>query len=300
VLADRLHLQAGRLRLELAPDMGGSIAALDWMDGSVTHPVMRDGRAARNVLEASSFPLVPFVNRIRGGSFRFGRREVRLAPNMAGDPNPLHGQGWLAAWQVAAASESRAVLCFRHEPGEWPWAYEARQEFSLNPDGLFVRLSCRNASDERMPCGLGQHPYFPCGAETRIDARVDCAWNIDAQVLPTEKAPATGRYDLAARSICAQDLDNGFGGWSGEAVISDPEWPFEVRLSSPGTRYFHIYSPPSGSFFAAEPVTHANAALNEPEEEWPMVGLKILEPGEEMSLDLRIELVEKLSGLGDR
>ena len=50
---------------------------------------------SENVLDAASFPLVPYVNRIRGGRFTFRGREVRLAPNMAGDPSPLHGQGWL-------------------------------------------------------------------------------------------------------------------------------------------------------------------------------------------------------------
>jgi aldose 1-epimerase len=38
----------------------------------------------------------------------------------------------------------------------------------------------------------------------------------------------------------------------------------------------------------AEPVSHANAALNEPEERWEELGLKVLEPGEEMSLNARI------------
>ena len=51
----------------------------------------------------ASFPLVPYVNRIRGGRFTFRGREVRLAPNMAGDPSPLHGQGWLSPWQVERA-----------------------------------------------------------------------------------------------------------------------------------------------------------------------------------------------------
>ena len=47
-----------------------------------------------------------------------------------------------------------------------------------------------------MPCGLGQHPYFPCGPQTRIDTRVTDAWTIDEHVLPVEKVPAEGRYDL--------------------------------------------------------------------------------------------------------
>lgn len=40
--------------------------------------------------------------------------------------------------------------------------------------------------------------------------------------------------------------------------------------------------------FVAEPVTHANAALNAPEDQWPELGLRVLEPGEEMRLDMRV------------
>ena len=40
-----------------------------------------------------------------------------------------------------------------------------------------------------MPCGLGQHPYFPCGGGTRIDTVVTHVWTINEHVLPVEKVP---------------------------------------------------------------------------------------------------------------
>ncbi|NUS99994.1 MAG: hypothetical protein HOP96_03360, partial [Sphingomonas sp.] len=122
-----------------------------------------------------------------------------------------------------------------------------------------------------------------------IETRVTHAWTIDEQVLPVEKVPATGRYDLSDRLICGQDLDNGFGGWSGRVIMNDPTWPFELELSSPQARFFQIFSPASGGFFVAEPVTHANAALNAPEAEWSELGMQILEPGGEIRLDMRLE-----------
>jgi aldose 1-epimerase len=248
---------------------------------------------SQNALDAASFPLVPYVNRIRGGVFQFREREVRLAPNMAGDPSPLHGQGWLSAWQVDRSTSTEAVLSFHHQAGEWPWDYEARQEFELDERGFSVRLTCRNASDEPMPCGLGQHPYFPCGAETRIDTRVTDVWTIDEHVLPVDKVPAEGRFDLRDRLVCGQGLDHGFGGWGGAATMSDPSWPYELRLSSPNAKFFQLYSPETGGIFVAEPVSHANAALNAPEDQWPELGMQVLEAGEEMSLDMRLDVIGK-------
>jgi aldose 1-epimerase len=246
---------------------------------------------SESVLDAASFPLVPFVNRIRGGRFAFRGQKVELHPNMAGDPSPLHGQGWLSPWNVEHSDDRRALLSFRHSAGEWPWDYEAQQEFTLDETALSIRLTCRNSSDRPMPCGLGQHPYFECNAQTRIDTDVTDVWTIDEHVLPVEKIPATGRFGLRDRPVCGQDLDHGFAGWGGSATIRDPQSPVSIRMSSPDARYFQLYSPASGGIFVAEPVTQANAALNEPEERWAELGMRVLDPGEAMSLDMTLEVI---------
>lgn len=292
--SEPLTLRAGSLELGLSPSTGGAISRFEYRgDGDPVPVLRRCNSRLENVLDAASFPLVPFVNRVRGGRFTFRGREVRLSPNMKGDPSPLHGQGWLSPWEVESASDTRALLRFVHEPGEWPWRYEARQHLRLDPEGLSIVLDCRSLSDEPMPCGLGQHPYFNCGPQSRIDTRVTHAWTIDENVLPVEKVPADGRFDLADRAVCGQDLDHGFAGWSGTARLTDPNWPFDVEISSPTARFFQLYSPEDGGIFVAEPVSHANAALNAPEEEWNELGLRVLEPGDEMSLEMRLDVLLK-------
>jgi aldose 1-epimerase len=231
------------------------------------------------------------VNRIRGGGFSFRGREVRIAANMAGDPSPLHGQGWLNPWSVGQTTPSSAVLSFRHDAAEWPWDYEASQRFELDEGGLTAVIRCRNLAADPMPCGLGFHPYFPCGPATKLDTTATTVWTIDDMVLPVDEVPATERYDLRDRLVCGQNLDNGFGGWGGEARMSDPDWPYTLRMTSPDAQFFQLYSPGSGSLFVAEPVTHANAALNAPEEQWPGLGMRVLEPGEEMSLSMRLDVI---------
>jgi len=287
-------LSVGKLRLTLSPSIGGAISAFEWLSEDGPRPILRKCNSPlEKVLDAACFPLVPYVNRIRGGRFSFRGREVTLRPNMAGDPSPLHGQGWLNSWSVETADDTRAALHFRHEASEWPWDYEAVQEFTLDATGLSIRLACRNMSAKPMPCGLGQHPYFPCGPETCIDTEVTHAWTIDEHVLPVEKVPADGHFDLRERLVCGQDLDHGFGGWNGEARMSDSDWPYELRMSSSDATFFQLYSPSAGGIFVAEPVTHANAALNAPEGEWPDLGMRVLSPGEAMRLDMRLEVVLK-------
>lgn len=289
----------GELELELSPAVGGAIANFTWIAGGGREPILRAGGAPlHKALDAACFPLVPFVNRIRCGEFDFRGRHIQLSPNMAGDPNPLHGQGWTSAWSVESRSATDAVLGFEHEAGEWPWIYQARQHFRLAADSLHLKLTCRNTSAEPMPCGLGFHPYFHCGAGTRIETDVAQVWTVDEQVLPVARMAAAGRYSIADDPVCGRDLDNGYDGWSGRTLLTDPDWPFDLELSSPGARFFQLYSPAGGGIFVAEPVTHANAALNRPEADWPALGIRILEPDEEIALEARIAVRDKRSPLG--
>ena len=75
--------------------------------------------------------------------------------------------------------------------------------------------------------------------------------------------------------------------------MTDPDWPYEVRLTSPDARFFQVYSPSEGGIFVAEPVSHANAALNAPEEDWPALGMRVLQPGEEMSFFMRVDVMAR-------
>src|SRR6266542_4390965 len=131
-----IELNAGNLRLKLSPSIGGSISAFEWTGGGSARPILRKCHTPlEKVLDAPSFPLVPFVNRVRGGCFTFRGREIRIVPNMAGDPSPLHGQGWLSAWTVDEQHRDRASLSYLHNSGEWPWDYQARQDFILDDRG---------------------------------------------------------------------------------------------------------------------------------------------------------------------
>ncbi|MDP8917069.1 MAG: aldose 1-epimerase, partial [Pseudomonadota bacterium] len=153
-------------------------------------------------------------------------------------------------------------------------------------------LELRNADRRAMPSGLGLHPYFPAGPDTVLNTEAASVWTIDEEIMPVELAPATGRYDLRDRPINAADLDNGYEGWGGEAEL---RWRDRlVRMRASGASRFQVYSPAEGGVVVIEPVTHANAAFNHPEERWPELGVLVLEAGESTSLLARFD-VERLA-----
>lgn len=285
-------LHANGLEAGLKPHAGGAFTHFCDLSGPEPVDLFRRGKAGSDdPLDSAGFPLVPFCNRVRDGRFDFRGRQIVLPRNMPGQKHPLHGQGWRGSWRVLEASDSFAQLAFHHEAGDWPWTYRSRLTVMLKDRGLGVVLSCRNLSHEPMPCGLGLHPYFPCGAETVLDTVVTEVWTIDEEIMPVGKEPATGQYGLVDRKVCGQGLDNGYEGWSGEAVMRWPNRRRGLRLTSEAPR-FQLYSPQEGGLFVAEPVTNANAALNHPEDTWTSLGLWVLQPDERVQLTARFEVFD--------
>ncbi len=300
--ADLVRLVAGELRLVLAPAAGGSIASfahawrgreLHWL-----RPASPEGLATRNPLAMGSFPLLPFCNRIRGGRARFEGRDIRFPPNHPAEPSPhpLHGIGWLRPWTVESVHERQAVLSLRVEASEaWPWAFSARQVFTLAPDGLTVEMTLLNEHDATMPAGIGHHPYFPHLPGTRMTSATAAMWRTDDEVLPTE-LDSGGPVPLLREGVelAALDLDNNFIGWERVARI---DWPADAHGPSRSLRmqaaapldYFVLYCPRGYPFFCAEPVSQCTDWLNllHRHEAQTLGGTRIA-PGERLAATFRL------------
>jgi len=283
-----ISLANGDLRLELLPELGAAIATLRYRGRDVLRPTPA---LASDPFETAAFALVPFANRIAGGSFRSGAREVRIERNAPGQAHPLHGHAWRKPWRIESAAGARVTLSFEHPADSWPWRYAASQTLTLRPDGLELTLSVRNRDATPMPAGLGWHPYFHKGAGARLEAHVEGVWLTDAECLPVQLAPGTrfGQWDRGEALARLQFIDHCHTGWSGTARIVLPAERLCVALTaSAPLRWLHIYNPPDKDFFCVEPVSHMPNALNRPEPP-TVTGQKILEPGE--SLEGRVLLI---------
>lgn len=281
-----LDLARGALRLVLAPELGGSIVAfrsegrrggVDWM-----RPTDPAALAKGDVLGTACFPLVPYSNRIRDAAFRFDGRAVRLDHAW---PHALHGHGWLAPWQVEAATADAAVLSFTRPAGDWPWAYRAEQAFVLRDSRLDVTLSLRNLGTTPMPAGLGLHPYFPRTPGTKLTAAIASIWETDAAVLPTALVePDRARDPRRGLAVDSVPLDNCYAGWSGRAVIEWPERRARLTMSGQGPcDVLVVYTPSGRPFFCAEPVSNATDAVNLAAQGRQDTGLRVLQPGERLA-----------------
>ncbi len=292
-----LELRAGAARLMLAPEVGAAITAYEWNGEPVLRPTPEDALAAGDVRRFSFYPLLPFSNRVAYARLHWNKVVYPLRRYLAEVPHAIHGNGWRRRWTVAEEAPARATLELAHtaagESGrEWPFAYRARQTFSLEADSLAITLWIANAGDAPFPCGLGWHPFFPRNALTRLGFAAAGVWQSDATLLPTRygRVPSDWDFELP-RAIGATTFDHCFAGWRPPATIAWPDRGLSAAISADaGCAYLVVYVPPNGDFLAVEPVTHMTDAFNRAAAGAPATGTRLLAPGATFSCTMRISV----------
>jgi len=291
IMSNRILLENDLFQLTLVPTVGGAIYAFDCKiaDGKL-QPMLRHTakESTTDVLDLSSWPLVPFSNRIKHGVFTFEGKEYKIATNYLGGPNGIHashGQGWQFPWQVESADKNSCTMTFAFDPTHedmknlWPFPFSARQQFALNETGLEIRFSVTNTGKNNMPAGLGMHPYFHKSPGTTLQTKVGGLWEIDNEVIPVKHVAVPPEYDFTSpKSLDTTRLDSCFSGYNGLMQVVWPGQPVALNLeSSPNLDHFVVYTPQGENFFCAEPISHKPNAVNDTD--WKGNGLVVLTPG---------------------
>jgi aldose 1-epimerase len=303
-------LRCGGLRAAVAPAIGGSLSAFyslterpggeplrhDWLRPA--EPAGSAAPEAQGPLGMASFPLLPWCNRIRDGRFAWRGRTVQLPPNFADSRHTIHGVGWQVPWQLDARGEHRVSLRLHHRgDARWPFAFEARQCYTLDAHGLSIEIELVNTGEAPMPAGLGHHPYFAHrreGCGTRVQAEVGAIWQSDTECLPlalsaTHPAVAALRGGLR---LGEHVLDNNFTGFARTARV---DWPdgraLTMRASAP-LDHFVLYSPADRDTFCMEAVSNCTDWINLRARDPSLpVGGHVLAPGETLTATIRFEPV---------
>lgn len=280
-------------RLGLVPALGGGVAAWQWQAPRGGVDLWRPWTgASEDRYTLASFAMLPWSNRISGGGFEHAGRFHPMARNRDGEPYPIHGDGWLQAWQLSQPDAATAVmrLSSDHHGGN-PYRYDAEQRFTLVEDGLDQALAVTHCGAAPLPYGLGLHPWFPRTPRTQIAARVQGVWLSGADPIPTRHSTQFPEsWDLrGGASVQGSLIDNGYTGWDGAARIDWPEHGLvlEMRTHDIETprgpvapQYCLLYRPPAGPAFCFEPITHPIDAFHL--EGRP--GLQVLGPGQTLTL----------------
>lgn len=281
-------------RLGLVPSLGGGVAAWQLERPSHRIDLWRPWAGDTDRYTLASFAMVPWSNRISAGGFDCNGQHHPMAPNRDGEPYPIHGDGWLQAWELEQPADDTLEMRLTSDQFDGnPYRYTALQRFVLHEDGMDQTLSVTHTGPAPLPYGLGQHPWFLRSATTRLQADVRGVWLSGADPLPTahtQSFPPT--WDpRGGMSVNGSLVDNAYTGWSGQARITWPEQQLALSLRVPAWNtdsarddaFCLLYRPPQGPAFCFEPVTHPIDAFHVPGNP----GLRMLRTGE--SLQLHVE-----------
>ena len=230
--------------------------------------------------------LVPWPNRIRGGTYTFGGRTHQLP---IGEPklgNAIHGLARWVRWRPVSLEADAATLAtdLVPQPG-WPYAARVEVRYALGGEaGLTVTTTVRNDGAEPAPFGAGFHPYLSLNGTPleEVTVVVPATRRLlgDAALIPVGEEDVAGTpYDLREPApLGDRQLDDAFTGLTGGQA--------EVRTRSGGARvwwdenfgYLQVFTKPDfgrrSQAVAIEPMTCPADAFNS------SAGLIVLAPGQ--------------------
>ena len=249
----------GRERLIARPRVDADLPAISW----------------------GSFPMVPWVGRMRAGRLEWNGRTFDLARNLGG--HAIHGTAFDRSWTVDASDERSVRMHCRIGDGDgWPFAADVSQVIELAPDEIRFRLEVR--AEAAMPIAVGWHPWFGRVGDEPIVITVPSGQVLEttADLIPTGAlVPVAGITDLRrAAAIGVRALDHAYVDVAGPSRLAWPDleltieadplaavvvhttptgvciepqtaWPDAVRLASQGIETGLVRLDPGATFSAA-------------------------------------------------
>jgi aldose 1-epimerase len=144
------------LCIDIAPQAGGRIAQIayrgvQWLCGYAS-----DNAA---MIGWGSYPMLPWVGRIRRGEFHFEGQRHQLPNNLG--THAIHGIGFSLPWKTEVMLTNKIELSLALPADErWPFGGSARQCIEIDSDTLLLHLSV-TAGEHAMPKPvIGWHPWF--------------------------------------------------------------------------------------------------------------------------------------------
>ena len=243
--------------------------------------------------------LFPFPNRIRAGHFDWDGREYRL-PGTDKWGNAIHGLCMDRPWRVVRKSDDFVTGQFQlsvDAPDRlslWPTDFVIEVDYELVRSRLRSRFRISNPSNQKLPWGLGTHPYFkvPLLPTSRIDCctvevPAEQLWELE-NCLPTGRIiPVSESNDLRdgayLNTLKLDDVYTGlkFDGPQFDCLIMDERAGMQVMLTCPPIfREIVAFTPPNRAAVCLEPYTCPTDAINL-EARGMNAGWRVLGPGQE-------------------
>jgi len=193
-------------------EVGGGVRSYD-VDGAA----VLDGYAEHEMVTAArGQPLVPWPNRLHGGSYTWDGAEHEVPLDEPDQGNALHGLTRFRAWRPVDRTDDAVTMALRLHPSPpYPFCLDLAVRYALTDEGLVVENAATNAGGGPAPYAQGAHPYLTVGG--RIDDALltlpaDAWLPTDEHQIPTGTVPVEGSpYDFRQpRRLGPLEMDYAF------------------------------------------------------------------------------------------
>ena len=290
-----LFIKKGNIEIGLLPELGGSIAFAKYKNTDF----MRAWTGELTPRRTCCYPLVPFSNRIAKGQFSFAGKSYQLARNFDDHPHTIHGIAWQKPWEVIKHLEDKIILRYVHQTNidgikGWPFSFSVTQKIEIFENSLLLKMDITNCDNLDMPVGLGWHPFFPRYDKVLLQFNAEQVVINNDNMLPEKIIDIPDNWNYHKQKTLGEpNLDNCFVNWNREAVIQWPNKNLSLKLTATkNLTYLVVMTPsaPMNTFFAVEPVSHINNAINS---KTPLQqGIYILPSNKTLSGEMRMQLCE--------
>ncbi|KAL0221554.1 hypothetical protein RCL1_001408 [Eukaryota sp. TZLM3-RCL] len=257
------------LELIVSP-IGASILALNLKTPTGTVPLMPDATTDSSPLQASSFLMFPYSNRIKNGRFLSDGRVVQL---LNAQNHAIHGDVRKRPWFCSRTPNKNdpqflelsfdSADVFDHF--NWIGRVVCNTRFELHGKSLTQTFSFVNYDRMSMLVGGGFHPYFSRHSGPLLSFKASHVFPTEEDVpLPTgPPVSIPSSLDYSEPRQLSEPMDHCYTGIDNLVKLTYPKEGYSLTItSSPNCKHLVVYNPVDKDYFAIEPVLNCNNAHN--------------------------------------
>ncbi len=245
--------------------------------------------------------LIPFPNRLRGGSYSYGGEKLNFPVNSPGDGTALHGLVYNKPFKVksiqSGIDQATCKLEYDYDGSDsgYPFPFTVRIVYTIRDmNTLECKTEIINMGKSALPIGSGWHHYlhFPEGVDA-VELKLPPSKRVvvDDSLLPTGELLESKNYSNF-NPLNGERFDTCFKLESNESEnfieLLDKKRKLHYTLSlkggDAGYKYFQLFNHPHGTGFAVEPMSCNIDAFNNGQ------GLLDLDAGKSVQYEFQIYL----------
>lgn len=191
----QIPIRAGDQRTVVV-ELGGGVRSYEVDGVALLDGYARDEMCA----DARGQLLIPWPNRLRDGRYQHDGEPLQVPLSEPEKGHAIHGFARWESWRIGQRSGSAVTLEHTLRPrAGYPFALRLSATYSLDGDGLTVRVTGSNIGHRPCPYAVGAHPYLRARAEV-----VDGCWLeapgatrllVDDRAIPIGTTPVAGTAD---------------------------------------------------------------------------------------------------------